>query len=140
MSASSLAEPLPAAAHAESDRADVPRWTFARRVAFRFVFSFLGLTFFPFPLDTVPFIAQAWTKVSNAIIVAAGRSVFGLTIGTTFNGSGDKTADWVQLFVIAIVAMTATVVWSVADRKAVSYPRLHRWFHVYLRFALSVAM
>jgi hypothetical protein len=128
MSASSLAE------------ADAPRWSLATRLAFRFVFSFLGLTFFPFPLDLVSFIGEAWNKAWNAIVVAAGRAVFGLTIDTTFNGSGDKTADWVQLFVIAVVAVTATMIWSIADRKAVSYPRLHRWFHVYLRFALSVAM
>src|SRR5690349_12194718 len=110
------------------------QWSLATRVAFRFFFVFLGLTYFPFPLDVVPVVGFAWLKIWDPIVVGMGRAVFGITVDTIFNGSGDRPYDWMQLFVLAASALIVTVVWSIVDRKRKSYPRLYRWFHVYLRF------
>lgn len=115
-------------------------WSLATRVAFRFAFVFLGLCYFPFPLDLIPFIANAWLKLWNALIVFTGRVVFGVKVDTVFNGSGDRTYDWIQVFVIALAAVVATIVWSIVDRKRPSYPTLFRWYHVYIRFSLASAM
>jgi hypothetical protein len=138
MSASSLAEPIPVVVTA--DAVDAPRWSLATRVAFRFVFCFLGLSYFPFPFNLSDTVSQLWSKVWDPLLVAAGSAIFGVTVDTAFNGSGDRMVHWVQLFVTAAVAVAATLVWSIADRKAVSYPRLQAWFRVYLRFALALAM
>jgi len=120
--------------------AESPRWNLATRIAFRFVFVFLGVFYFPFPLDLVPFIGNAWNNVLNTAIDTAGSAIFGIVVNTTPSGSGDRSGDWVQLFLIVVIAVTATIVWSIVDRKTESYPRLHRWFHVYIRFALATAM
>ncbi|HEU4887658.1 MAG TPA: hypothetical protein VFV49_07225 [Thermoanaerobaculia bacterium] len=140
MSASSLAEPLPAAATATSEREEAPRWSLALRIVFRFVFSFFTLMYFPFPLDLIPSVATALQKVWDAIVVAFGKALFGLTVDTVFNGSGDRTYDWIRLLLMVGVSVLATLIWSLADRKAVSHPRLWRWFHMYIRFGLAYAM
>ena len=138
MSASSLAEAF-AVPTARTD-ADARRWSLATRVAFRFVFCFFLLSFFPFPLDLIPFVAEGWQNVWTPVVTAVGTAIFGVTVDATFNGSGDKTFNWVQLFVIVAVSAIATLVWSIVSRKAISYPRLHAWFRVYLRFGLATAM
>ena len=61
-------------------------------------------------------------------------------MSTAQTGSGDRMTDWLALFAIAVLSGAATLTWSVADRAAVSYPRLYRWFHLYIRFALARAM
>jgi hypothetical protein len=140
MSASSLAEPLPMAAAVESERGETVRWSLATRLAFRLAFSFLVLMFVPFPLDVIPFVAGAVQAGWDAAIVAVGQAVFGIAVDTNSNGSGDRTSNWIQLLIMSVAAVTATLVWSLADRKATGYPRLWRWFHVYCRFSLAFSM
>src|SRR5436190_5078939 len=118
MSASSLAEPLPVAVPGESEKADAPRWKLATLVSFRFAFTFLMLFFFPFPLNFVPFINDAAQNVWDGFAIAVGKAVFGVTVNPAPTGSGDKIADWVTLFAIAVVSAAVTLIWSVLDRKA----------------------
>jgi len=55
-------------------------------------------------------------------------------------GSGDKMFDWVQALCFLVIAAIATVVWSIVDWRRVAYPRLDRWFRVFLRFSLGATM
>ena len=41
------------------------------------------------------------------------------------SGSGDKTFDWVLVFCLFVVAVGATTVWSILDRKRENYVLLH---------------
>jgi hypothetical protein len=126
MSASSSPEPV--------------RWRLATRIAFRFVFCFFLLAFFPFPFHVVPGVEGATQKLWELIAIPVGQAVFGVTADPVFNGSGDKTFYWLQYFVIAVASAAAALLWSIADRRRPGYPRLHAWFHVYVRFALAAAM
>ena len=64
MSASSLAEPLPASLAAETESA---RWSAATRIAFRFCFAFLVLYNLPFPLDFIPWVSEgSWMNNQTA--------------------------------------------------------------------------
>jgi hypothetical protein len=116
------------------------RWSLPTRIAFRFFFALLVIFYFPFPLTAVPFIAKSWSSATNKLLAAAGRLFFGITLDVTYNGSGDKPIDWARFLVIVVLAVIVTIVWSIADRKRASYPRLHHWFHVYIRFGLATAM
>ena len=109
MSASSLAEPLALSVRAEAD-VEVP-WSLALRVAFRFVFSLLVLFNFPFPLDILPSVGEVVQSGINAAIVAVGKAVFGIAVDTTFNGSGDRTANWIWLFIVVSLSVVATLLW-----------------------------
>lgn len=55
----------------------------------------------------------------------------------TLSGSGDKTFDWVQNFCILAIAIVAAAIWSFLDRRREQYVLLHKWFHLFMRFALS---
>ena len=136
MSASSLAEAVPVADVRQKE------WSMATRVAFRFCFAFLLLVNLPFPLGFIPrlevdaLVRNGWTFLISLI----AEPWFRLTADPTFNGSGDKSWDWVQLFLQVAIAAGVTLVWSIVGRRAVSYPRLHHWLRVYVRFALAVVM
>ncbi len=133
MSASSLAEAVPAVEVREEE------WSPATRVAFRFCFAFLLLYNIPFPLTFVPTVGDAFNKPWEWIVPIAAQSLFGVKADVLPNGSGDTTWNYVQLFLMVAIAAAATLVWSLLSR-ATSYPRLHPWFRVYIRFALAMWM
>lgn len=117
-----------------------PRWSLPTRIAFRFFFTLLVLVYFPFPLTVVTGAAKWWSGLVNKLVAAAWHALTGVTLVITSNGSGDKLVDWVRLLAFATLALIVTIVWSIADRRRPGYPALQRWFRVYLRFALAVAM
>ena len=116
----------------------------AQRIAFRFWFIYLGLfCIFSQPLmglvplvDTYPLCTYppvswiiSWTAVHvfriHAPLVFVG------------SGSGDKVTDWVFHFLLLVIAIVATAIWSALDRKRSSYGELAKWFTVFVRFALA---
>lgn len=137
MSASSLAEAVPVVVEVREEE-----WSLATRVAFRFCFAFFLLYDFPFPLNVVPWIEtdalanNAWTWLIGLV----AQPLFGVAADGSFNGSGDRVWNFIQLFLQVSLAATATLIWSVADRRARSYPRLAHGLRVYVRFALAMSM
>lgn len=120
-------------------------WHAAARVAFRFAFAYLVLYILPFPLGSVPYteaLAEPYTELWNRIIPWVGRSVLGLSyeIGVVFNGSGDRTYDYVLVLCLLVLALAAAAVWSLLDRRRADYTRLHRWLRAYVRLYLGTVM
>src|SRR5919202_5440377 len=106
-------------------------WRPATRVLFRFAFAYLVLYNLPFPLGSLPYtdpLAAQYTKLWDAVVPWVGRHVLKINyeVGTTFNGSGDRTYDYVLLFCTFTLAVAATLVWSLLDRRRKAYPRLYR--------------
>jgi hypothetical protein len=56
------------------------------------------------------------------------------------NGSGDTTYNYMEVLVYFIIAIVATVIWSVIDRKRQSYTRLLRFFKIYLSYYVGAYM
>lgn len=52
----------------------------------------------------------------------------------------DDLFGWATHFCLLVFAMLATVVWSLLDRRLNSYPSLHKWFRVFIRFSLAGQM
>jgi hypothetical protein len=120
-----------------------PAWSPAKRIAFRFLFSYFFLYIFPFPLEYVPFLEKAlgfYQTFLDSVVTWVGRTVFHVTITVQPNGSGDTTWNYVQLFIFVVLALAATVVWSILDRRRTQYARLYEWLRVYVRLSLAVAM
>jgi hypothetical protein len=127
--------------------AATPRWNPATRIGFRFLFVyFFVCVFAPFNQlggtilwnllglhDSV----GSWWK---GIVAFVGERVFGATITAMPFGSGDTTFNYVELFFWAAIAAIATVVWSIADRKRLSYPRLFEVLRVGVRLVLAYQM
>src|SRR5437868_10471231 len=47
---------------------------------------------------------------------------------------------WVMTFCLLMIAIAATVVWSLLDRSRENYAELHKWFRLFVRFALGGQM
>jgi hypothetical protein len=147
----SVGEPslsAPAAPEASKTEPAAPAdagWSLPHRIGFRFAFAFFANWIFPFPFDYIPKTDKVWalyTKLWDAAIVGTGAHILHLSQPVTVvqNGSGDKLYDYVSLFFIAGLALVATVVWSLLDRRRRHYRRLHQWLRVFMRYSLAASM
>ena len=134
---------------------NIPRWNLALRIAFRFWMVYLGLyclatqittslltvtsatgTTFPDPATVWPF---------RPVISWVGAHIFHVNASLTVfwgvnSGSSDCKFGLVMTFCVLMIATVATVVWSLLDRSRENYAGLHKWFRLFLRFALAGQM
>jgi hypothetical protein len=132
--------------HASIESAAPPaHWSTVTRIAFRFAFVYFLLYSFPFPFGFLPHTGypdEKWSAMWHAIVPWVGRRVLHLSYPITIfsNGSGDTTYDYVLALCFLILSAAAVLVWSLADRKTTAYPRLQRWFRLYIRLVLGSTM
>lgn len=123
-------------------------WSPAKRIAFRFVFAYLVLYNFPFPLDAIPWLGPILTQpvadLWDAVVPWAGKHFLHIDVLVRRNGSGDKTYNYVQVLCYLVIALAATAVWTLVDRyrgrKHADYSRLSEGLRTYVRFSLGAAM
>ena len=53
---------------------------------------------------------------------------------------GEPVVFWVQAFWVFAAAVVATAIWSIVDRRRAHYVTLHKWFRLFVRFALAASM
>src|SRR5262245_30407361 len=107
-------------------------WNLGTRIAFRFAFAYFVLYNFPFPLYLIPFTASIWgwyEEMYHRVVIWVASHILHLSYPITVfsNGSGDTTYDWVLALCFLTVAVAATLIWSVLDRKRPNYETLHQW-------------
>jgi len=126
-----------------------PRWSFTKRVAFRFCVLYFGLYCFYTQIITalisIPNIEMGdpsayWPMRQIVFWIAARLFHAPLPLVYTGSGSGDKTFDWVMNFFLVVFSAVATVILSALDRRRENYAALAKWFRVFLRFALASQM
>jgi hypothetical protein len=126
--------------------AQSPHWSPALRIAFRFCFAYFTLFslsnhiiggLIDIPKVDVPGLGILWPL--RQITFWTARHLFHVTrtLVYTGSGSGDKTFDWVQTFCLLVFALVITAIWSVLDRRRTNYVTLHKWFRLFMRFALG---
>ena len=151
-----MLETLPVADIAEAPFAVAPpqtapapvRWSAATKVGFRFAFLYFTLY-----VLTTQMIGGFWIieKIPQPNMGATGwmlrpidwtaAHVFHVTqYSRTLTGSGDKTIDWIHAFLLLVSSIAVTAVWSIADRRRPNYAAMHKWFHLFLRFAAGTTM
>ena len=123
-----------------------PSWSPATRIAFRFSFIYFGLYVLmtqmlagmvPNPWFRVPVLAE-YAPI-RPLVLWVGNNLLGVQPTVHPSGSGDTLFDWTYAFTSLLLATLGTVVWSTAARRT-SYPRLHKWFRLFLRVALGTTM
>jgi hypothetical protein len=118
-------QPLPPAGAATT----APGWSLLARVAYRFAASYFAMFLVPTvlfrPLDLL---VAGWLGVSPTLM------------NLRPSGSGDKTVDWLHALTLVTLAVVATVVWSVLDRKRREYTTALAWTRLTLRYALAWVM
>jgi hypothetical protein len=147
-----LAEPLPVESQITLEpRVSKPpaEWSLALRVGFRFCFVYFisyclsnqiiaGLLVNP-KFDFDGFGAR-WPLRPITLWTAAHVFRVTRTLVYTETGSGDRTFDWVQNFFLLVFAAVITALWSASERRRPNYITLHKWFRLFLRFALAGQM
>jgi uncharacterized membrane protein YphA (DoxX/SURF4 family) len=123
-------------------------WSLATRVAFRFCFIYFGLyciltqiSTSLVPLTKVDIPDPSTILPTRQLVTWTAVHLFGVTKPLVyFSGSGDKTFDWVLLFVMVVFTVPATAVWSMLDRRRENYVALHKWFRLVIRICLAGQM
>ncbi|MBS2003433.1 MAG: hypothetical protein JST44_18100 [Cyanobacteria bacterium SZAS LIN-5] len=123
-------------------------WHPVVRVLFRFVFAFLVLDIFPFPLYHlqflygIPYVGKLIGSLKQPfdfLIPYLGKICFGL--GSIqqhpMTGSSDTTYHWLEVFSYLVVAAMAAAIWSAFDWKRKNYVFLHKWLRLYVRLYLA---
>ena len=129
-----------------SERINEPlqqRWHPLVRTGFRFAFVYLLLYNLPFPLTAIPYVDKAaewYNSLWSWIVPRVARAAFNKEVATVFNGSGDRTFDYLLVACLLLIALVITVIWTVLDRKRLGYPTLYRWLNLYGRFSLGTTM
>jgi hypothetical protein len=125
------------------------RWNLFTRVAFRFALVYFTLyclttqvisELLPIPKVDIPDFGSLWPMRQIVFWTAAHIFHVGHPLVYSGSGSGDKTFDWVLAFCVFAIAVIATIVWSIADRARMNYVTLHKWFRLFIRFALGSEM
>ncbi len=138
----------PAAIEPGREDAKAQAWHPLTLIAFRFSFIYFGvyslvshiLVYLFVPPGTLPgqglgtlgplFDLTSWTAAH----------VFGMTGPLVYTGnSRDTNFFWVQLFLVLVAAVIGTSAWSLIDRRRENAV-LHKWFRVFLRFAVAAQM
>src|SRR6476646_1235904 len=126
---------------------NIPRWNLALRIAFRFWMVYLGLyclatQFISRPTGgDIPDLATLWPL--RPVIFWTAAHIFHVNAPLSFGGNSggaDCMFGWVTAFCLLVIATAATVVWSLLDRSRENYAELHKWFRLFIRFALAGQM
>ncbi len=127
----------------------VPYWNIGTRIAFRFSFIYLGLFvvyFCPIWLQYLLFMKGESPLVLGGIwpmrqiVLWAGAHIFHMTRSPSTGPGWDGSYYWVEAFCALVIAVLATVTWSILDRQREAYETLYKWFRLVIRFALAAMM
>ncbi len=127
----------------ETDLPVPTRWSLARRILFRFAFAYLLLCTTTYALYLVPLpdlVARPYLAFWDSLVPWVGGAVFQADASVLPNASGDTTYNYVQVFCFFLLALAATAIWTLLDRKRPHYARLQEALRIYVRFALAVWM
>ena len=125
-------------------------WPPSTRVAFRFCFLYFGLYslatqffggVFLFPGVQVPALGHVWPMRDVTLWLA--EHVFGAQPPIAFLGnSGDTIFHWVQTAWLLVVSVVGTAVWTALNPRPSRWSdvELHKWFRLFVRFALAAQM
>lgn len=121
------------------------RWSLALRITFRFFFTYLTLVCLAQGvLGTMllipgfnPDLAIHWPM--RQITVWTATHIFHVN-SLGYIGSSDSMFGWINIFCLIVISVAVTALWSVLDRRRENYVTLHKWFRVFMRFALAAVL
>src|SRR5437763_13611438 len=116
------------------------RWSLTHRVGFRFVFCYFALycsNLLEF-LNVPPlnWALKPYDGFWRWLCPWVAIHVFGLSgqrVTYFPTGSGDTTLQYIQNLLFVVIAVAATIVWSVLDRRRANYRALPVWLRAAVR-------
>ncbi len=117
---------------------DPTPWSLFTKVAFRFIFIYFLLYIFPFNNleDVFDWSLKIFINTWDWLITWLGENI--LQVSITTKGVGDTTWEITRLFIIGVISLTGTVIWSLLDKDRISYSGLSIWFFIIIRYYLAI--
>jgi len=117
----------------------------AKRFLLLFAFAFFLFANLPLPFAVLPGGTRAFAWLAlfwRAVVPVAAERLFHVhaALPEAWNDSVDTTFSYVQYAVWALVSLIIALAASPLLRDERRYERTSRWFFIYLRYALAVAM
>ncbi len=119
-----------------------PSWPIGARLAFRFVFAYVLLFYLSFSAFFAPF-SIPFALLSKAIwsVIVPWVSTAILKVpAPALVSDGDGLAQWIMFGGCFMMAVFATIVWTILDRSRSEYTKLQDWLMVIARYLLGIAM
>lgn len=113
-------------------------WTSIQKIIFRFGGIYIFLFAISNQFLTAFVVDKLWQKVVPWFASTLLNPPKNITIFT--NGSGDTTYNYVSILVYLIVALIATIIWTIVDRKSKHHNGLLQWMIVLIRYYLIYQM
>src|SRR5262249_17227886 len=89
-------------------------------------------------------LARAYIRGSRHVIEWVAAHMFHLTgsiaVYPPVNGSGDTALDYIHQLCLFMLAVAATIVGSILDRRRPNYRRFHAWLRIWVRYALLLTL
>ena len=128
----------------ESAPSGAPAWPVWQRIAFRFFFVYLLLQVAPWnwfrAIPGVPLLLRIYYMAVDAAVRLSNAHVFHVRETLVpVNGSGDTSYAWTELWMYLSIALIASVIWSLLDRRRREYDRLLYWLRLCLRYYVATA-
>jgi hypothetical protein len=128
--------------------AEVVRWSFARRLFFRFLCGYFLIYSLPsasifWSIPGSQFVWKPYINLWHAVCPWVGSHWFHLSgspITYAPTGSGDTTLDYIHNLLILLVAVSAALIWSFLDRKRSNYLSLEPWLRLLVRYTLAFTL
>lgn len=120
-----------------------PPWSAAQKLLFRLVFCYLTLYLPTLYLNVVPIpdvLTAPWNGFWTWVVPKVGKATLGVDATWQLSGSGDTSFDWVQLGCFVVLALVATFVWTLLDRRRLDYRRLFAWLRAATRLGVAATM
>jgi predicted DCC family thiol-disulfide oxidoreductase YuxK len=114
-------------------------WT----LVLRFILAYFVIYLFPFPLGALPltrWLAAPYLGFMRVLVPWIGQSFFGVTVTQMYNGSGDRTYDYVEHFANVLLALLVTVAWTAWRRGRPVSARVFAGVTTYVRYGLAAIL
>jgi len=113
-------------------------WTNLQKIIFRFGGVYIFIYAISNQFLPAYVVDKLWQKVVPWFASTLLNPPKNITIFT--NGSGDTTYNYVSILVYLIVALIATIIWTILDRKSKHHNDLLQWMIVLIRYYLIYQM
>src|SRR5215471_12879237 len=126
----------------------ISSWNVYRKIAFRFCFIFfiLFIVLLDWSVNIIVAYIYYYGHLSNIldiIIPWIGKYLFHIqyTIISPYDGQhNDRTYTYLLYFIMAVLAASGAITWSLLDRKRTNYQTLYYWFTAFVRYYLAFTL
>ena len=123
-------------------------WKGYHKIGFRFFLIFFILFIILLDWSAIPIFSYLYyygglSTVLDSIISWVGKDLLQIqyTIVSPYDAEhNDRTYIYLLYFIMAIISILGTIVWSLADRKRQQYNQLYYWLTVIIRYYLAFTM